>query len=142
MMHRIMPKLFTYLLLASALIWLAGCGDKGPKRYHVTGSVTFEGKPIEAGEIRFSPFTGQGRPDSGKILDGKYELKVTAGKKKIKIFAASTDPELVGPPPSDMPPGGFNPPRDFIPSKYNVDSELSVEVEPASNQTFPFELVR
>lgn len=128
------------LMVLATLICFSGCGEQGPKLYRVSGTVAYDGNPIAEGEIRFSPFNGQGRPDSGKITAGEYELKVTAGKKRIKIYAASNDPALVGPPPPDMPKGGVNPPRDYIPEKYNVESELSVEVEPKNGQSFPFEL--
>jgi hypothetical protein len=135
-----MKSLMSILAVLTMLSCLSGCGDRGPKLYRVSGTVTYDGQPIPDGEIRFSPLSGQGRPDSGKIVAGQYELKVTAGEKKIKIFAASNDPALVGPPPPDMPKGGVNPPRDYIPDKYNVNSELTVIVEPTNGQTFPFEL--
>lgn len=121
-------------------ILTAGCRDTGPKLYSVSGNVTFDGNPIETGEITFSPIGGAGRPDSGVISNGSYKLKVTAGSKIIKISAVSNDPKLVGPPPPDMPPGGLNPPREYIPEKFNVQSELSAEVAAKNNQVFDFDL--
>lgn len=128
----------TFVVIASTLA--VGCRDKGPKLYSVSGKVTFGSNPIEKGEITFAPVGGAGRPDSGMITNGSYQLKVTPGNKIIKISAVSNDPELVGPPPPDMPPGGFNPPREYIPEHYNVQSTLTKEVGAKHNQEFNFEL--
>jgi hypothetical protein len=128
----------TVVVLAS--LSAAGCRDTGPRLYSVSGKVTFDGNPIETGEITFAPVGGAGRPDSGLITNGSFELKVTQGSKIIKISAVSNDPKLVGPPPPDMPPGGFNPPREYIPERYNFQSTLAAEVEAKHDQVFDFHL--
>lgn len=120
----------------------AGCQESGPRRYAISGMVRFEGQPVATGEIRFSPAGGAGRPDSGLIVDGQYSLRVTDGEKSVMIFATSTDPALVGPPPPDMPPGGINPAREYLPERYNVATELRRTVERENGQTFDFELTR
>jgi hypothetical protein len=129
-------------LAAGLLMVLAGCQESGPRRYAVSGTVRFEGQPVATGEIRFSPASGAGRPDSALIADGKYSFRVTDGEKAVMIFATSTDPELVGPPPPDMPPGGINPAREYLPERYNVATELKATVEPKNHQVFGFDLER
>lgn len=132
------------------LIWMGvlacsfavGCSDQGPKLYSVSGKVSFDGAPIETGEITFAPVGGAGRPDSGLITNGSYQLKVTQGNKIIKVSAVSNKPELVGPPPPDMPPGGFNPPREYIPERYNVQSTLTADVAAKHDQVFDFDLAK
>lgn len=69
------------LLLACSL-GLLGCGgsNSGPQRYDVSGAATFDGKPIVAGSISFSPDTSKGNSGPGsfaQIRDGRYET--TAG---------------------------------------------------------------
>jgi len=54
---------------------LLGCSS-GEKRYRVSGSVTFKGKPVPEGYIVFEPDSSkgnQGGPGRAKILDGKYD---------------------------------------------------------------------
>lgn len=123
------------------LIISSGCRKEDGK-YSISGKVTFQGKPIEKGEITFAPVGGLGRPDSSMIANGAYSLSVTDGKKVVQISAWSTDPALVGPPPPDMPPGGINPDREYIPIKYNEASILEAEVLPQDGQNFDFDLVK
>ena len=127
--------------LTFSLVCLSGCGDGKPKRYKVTGTVTFDGKPIEKGEILISPVDGRGRPDAGRIINGSYEFKVTDGEKRVEITASSTDPELVGelPKVEGMAPG-INIPREYIPERYNESSELRVTIEPNNSNEYSFDL--
>lgn len=52
--------------------WLCGCGPKEEKLYRVSGSVTFNGKPIPKGNIYFDP-RGDGPQGFATIVDGKYD---------------------------------------------------------------------
>jgi hypothetical protein len=36
-----------------------GCGPDGPSRYSISGSVTFQGKPVPVGFIKFEPDTAK-----------------------------------------------------------------------------------
>ena len=60
---------------------LAGCmGDPGPKRYRVSGEITFDGKPVPHGEIVFTPDSGQGNsgPQGIAIIqNGHFDTKGT-----------------------------------------------------------------
>src|SRR5262245_14598097 len=58
---------------ALSLAALAGClnGSTGT----VTGSVTFNGKPIEKGQITFSPSGATGGTAGAEITAGKYEVQ-------------------------------------------------------------------
>ena len=63
------------LFLAASVCFVAGCGQSGPRRYNVEGTVTLGGKPVPAGEVRFEPDTKKGNhgPQSrAKIQNGKY----------------------------------------------------------------------
>jgi len=63
---------------------IAGCGSgssDGPQRYEVSGTVTFEGKPVPKGFIMFTPDTSKGvsGPGSGaEIANGSF--KTASGK--------------------------------------------------------------
>jgi hypothetical protein len=49
----------TWFLLGLALT-LSGCGDGGPPRYHVKGTVKIGGSPVPAGQIFFDPDLSKG----------------------------------------------------------------------------------
>jgi hypothetical protein len=60
-----------------AAVCLAGCGDAGPTLYALKGEVTYMGKPVKAGTIRFEPRGGSMDPRATpetRITDGRYEL--------------------------------------------------------------------
>jgi hypothetical protein len=54
---------------------VVGCGS-GERRYDLSGTVTFQGKPVPEGYIVFEPDASQGNvggPGRAKIIDGKYD---------------------------------------------------------------------
>lgn len=62
---------------------LAGCSDSEPKRFRVSGEVTFDKQPIAHGEILFTPDgTKQNSGPQGiaRIKDGKFDTAGTDGK--------------------------------------------------------------
>jgi hypothetical protein len=65
------------LLLGAGLALPAGC-DGGPKRYHVSGQVLHDGKPVPAGEIFFDPDPAKGNDGPqgfARIKDGRYDSR-------------------------------------------------------------------
>ena len=70
------------LLLAAAgaaLLGAAGCGsDGGPTRYDLSGKVTYNGQPVRAGYILFSPDTSGPGAQAG-IKDGRYQTPAGQG---------------------------------------------------------------
>ena len=61
-------------LIATALLW-AGCGKSGVPRYNLSGTVTYQGKPVPAGQIIFEPDGRKGNDGPqgfSDIKDGKY----------------------------------------------------------------------
>jgi hypothetical protein len=69
-------------VLAAALLALAGCiGGKG----EVSGTVTFDGKPLPGGMVTFIP--ANGKPESCRIgEDGSYRVaNVPTGRAQIKV---------------------------------------------------------
>jgi hypothetical protein len=73
-------------LTVCLLLLLAGCSSKGT----VSGTVTFQGKPLPSGNVMFVP--EHGPAVSGIIDDGKYTVeKVPVGPAKIAITSAVTE---------------------------------------------------
>jgi hypothetical protein len=60
----------------------AGCG-RGERLYHLSGKVTFAGKPVPKGTIVFEPDTSRGNQGSAafaQIIDGRYDTRSGEGK--------------------------------------------------------------
>jgi len=59
---------------------LSGCG--GEKTYHVSGTVSFLGKPVPAGQIVFEPDATAGNSGAAgyaTIKDGRYDTRILDG---------------------------------------------------------------
>lgn len=72
---------------AAAVVWavlfavlLPGCG--GERTYNVSGTVSFQGKPVPSGHIVFEPDPtsgNSGAPAFAKIKDGHYDTRIDGG---------------------------------------------------------------
>jgi prepilin-type N-terminal cleavage/methylation domain-containing protein len=81
-----------------------GCGDDSglARRYPVSGTVTYNDKPLERGTINFAPADPTGRAAGGTIIDGRYSLTThdpndgaIPGKYKVSVVAKEADPSKV-----------------------------------------------
>lgn len=87
---------FAVLVASGALVMIScGGGDDGlGKRYPVSGTVTYNGSPLEKGSISFVPDDPKGLGGSGSIENGAYTMStggngdgVQVGKYKVTITA-------------------------------------------------------
>ena len=134
-----MRSMFLLMFMVVCTV-LSGCqGSDAPPRFEVFGTVQYGGELVPDGDIVFLPADGKGRPDGGKIIDGKFRFSVTAGKKRVEVRGSRENPDkLVD---SMMEPGKKVPAReDYIPDRYNTNSELTLEVLDGEN-AIDFELV-
>lgn len=77
-----------------------GCGPGGPKRYQISGNVTFEGAPLAVGQISFEPEAQGTGGGFAPIFDGKFDTTVDGrghlgGKHQVRIvgfFVTNGDP--------------------------------------------------
>lgn len=101
------------LSVAVFLMFLSGCGSETRPRHPVSGTVTYQGKPVEMGSIRFEADASVGdfAPACyAAITNGKYETNPedspTTGKYHIRVMGIDV-PNIKkdGPPgtPWDMP---------------------------------------
>lgn len=75
-------RLTCSVVLLGLVFPLLGCGssNEGPERFHYSGEVTFDGKPVPKGFIRFDPAEGNPGPGSGaEIVDGEFETPAGKG---------------------------------------------------------------
>jgi hypothetical protein len=122
-------------LTAGFLAALAGCGDGGPRRVTVRGTITFDGQPLPAGDVFFIDDGGGTRTDAGKIAAGNYSVTTTPGPKRVRVQASVQD----GPIDPVMKMRTW---RDYIPDRYNNKSTLKVDVTPSGPNTFDFTLTK
>ena len=98
-------SIFGLLLVGCFLASLSGCGwgSSGPSRSSVRGHVTYAGKPIPKGLIRFTPDHSKGNSGPGAtadINDGVYQTDsgkgVVSGPHVVVItgFSGIEDPKL------------------------------------------------
>jgi len=128
---------------------ITGCGERPPQRAVVSGSVSYQNKPVEFGDIVFQPASQAAGKwfAQGKIIGGKYSLDVThgaltgknvvqirgykmTGRKRLDIAGKSLSeaPKMI----DELVP--------YIPEKFNEASELSVEIQPGENENVDFSL--
>jgi hypothetical protein len=108
-------------LLGALLGAIAGCGGSGPKKFDVSGTVTFDGVPVADGDLTFTPEDKSRGAEGGKIKDGKYTMKAHEGKNKIQIIATRIVPGKKGAMGEDFI-------EQYIPAKFNEKSDLSADV--------------
>jgi hypothetical protein len=79
--------------LLSIVVFVTGCGGETRERHTVSGTVTYRGKPVEMGSIRFEAGPEVGDFASvcyASIADGQYETKPdespTTGKYRVLVM--------------------------------------------------------
>jgi hypothetical protein len=101
-----------------------GCGSSDGN-VPVSGEVTFQGQPVPAGEIVFTPSGATAASVAGKIENGKYECRVPEGRSQVRITAYREVPGKV-----DLSNPGEQAPmvEMYIPPEYNANTKLEVTV--------------
>jgi hypothetical protein len=117
------------LLIAVALLLLAGCSKSGPDLGTVHGRVTLDGAPLNHAIVTFQPpgkSPGIGNTDQNGDYVVMYKrgvMGVPVGENIVTIFMDAKE----------------NPRNLVIPPRYNTESTLKREVAPGDNE-FNFDL--
>ncbi|MDY3552496.1 hypothetical protein R5W24_001579 [Gemmata sp. JC717] len=118
----------------AAAVALVGCSD-GPDLADVSGTVSYDGKPLDDGAITFVPADGKGGTAGGVIKDGKYTAaRVPTGHTKVVISGSKVvGKKKVYPTPNspEMPVTA-----ELLPPKYSdpAKTELTHEVKSGTNE--------
>ena len=135
------PCRFAVAFVAFALLLTPGCkSGTTVERASVSGTVTFDGQPVESGTITFVPAAGVvGAPAELRIQNGKYSTTdaqgVVVGNNDVRILATKKTGKQFKNPNNEMEDEVVQ----FIPEKYNEKTELQETVKPGEN-TFDFDL--
>ena len=137
---------WTFLVLfgLTAVAPFSGCG-KASDRVLVSGKVTYLGKPVANGEIRFDSIGGTTQPAGASIRDGQYQVVgkggVPVGTHRVSITAFRPNPGASAAPGGAGPMGGGGVPIQYLPAKFNTQSKLTVTLEPGeTKKTLDFNL--
>lgn len=135
-------KTFLFLLILTCTLGtFVGCGGSGdgPAQFPVSGKVTFDGQPLVEGNIIFRDVAGKVTSAAGKIENGEYSLKSSAGLKQVVITATHEVPgkTAVGGAPDEVPTPAI---EQYLPEQYNEKTSLEANVIDSGANEFSFEL--
>jgi hypothetical protein len=127
-------------LVALTLLAVAGCGGE-PRHESVSGTVTFDGSPLELAKIEFRPDPENGLAVGAMIEGGQYRLPnppgLPPGHYRVRIVSVADSAARPNQPPDlDLSQG---PKAERIPGRYNQATTLQAEVL-AGGSSFDFAL--
>jgi hypothetical protein len=126
-------------LMATAAMALALSSCKQPPvPAGCQGEVSYEGKPVATGQIRFFPLAGTPGPGaSTTVRDGRYTISVgpglTAGTYLVAVMATRPTGRTLRPEPGYEAAGPVAEEESYIPERFNATSDLRVVLEPGVN---------
>ncbi len=128
-------------VLVSAIT--VGCGADTNGRVPLAGQVFLDGQPLDRGSIEFHPQDPAGTITGGVVKDGAFDIPATQGatpgKYQVRVFAAGSGVEVD----PNQPPGPESQRQvavERIPAKFNLKTELEVDVAPQGNKELRFDL--
>ena len=132
-----------YWLLA-VLAVSGGCwsAPPAPQRGKIEGKVTVNGKPVSAGKIRFMAIDPNGMNVAADIKAGEFSVPAeqgpTKGKYRVEFSVPSATKRRI---PDDDNPGKFiEEAPETLPRRYNFDSTITADYDPANSQPLNFPL--
>jgi hypothetical protein len=120
------------------LVCMIGC-DSEPRRYGVSGTVTYKNAPVKFGTIDFR--ASDGTTGAAQIVDGKYDIPSAGGLTpgSYRVAIGYPDPKIPMPT-GNAPPGEVLPIREMLPKKYNDETELTAEIKAVEKNPANFDL--
>ena len=120
------------LLFCFVLLFVAGCGEDGPKLVPVEGTVTWNGKPLAGAFVRFQPVDLSGAPSYGETdEDGHYVLKFTQKRDGAMPGMHTVSIETKN---------KLTKTAELLPPEYNEKSTLQREVKDEKSTVINFDL--
>jgi hypothetical protein len=135
-----------HVVIAATMLAALGCGDAGPQRVAVEGTVTLDGAPLRYGSILFTPSGGARGPRAGGVIvDGHYAIPQSEGPLPGELLVEIHAPKL----PAEEPLPEEESARfkraaeaeELLPARYHAESALRVTATLEGVNRFDFELV-
>jgi hypothetical protein len=122
------------LVIFALLLTAPGCGRKA--NVHVWGEISFNGTPIEQGEIEFKPIDGTTGPATGgSITAGHYDVPERVGPLAGGTYLVSINGYAKIGRKIQVAPGQYVDALDnVIPEKYNRQSTLRITIDGSAGQ--------
>jgi hypothetical protein len=111
-------------LLCCCTVLLSGCSRATAVK--IGGKVTWQGKPVDQGVICFLPEDGQGGAVPADIKNGRYDLTVPFGPKRVEISSVKVTGQrkvMMGAQPMMM-----DVREELLPEQFNKKSTLRVDI--------------
>lgn len=134
-------RAFWLVPLVISALGVPGCGP-GRERGTLTGTVTFQGRPVTDGEVIFSDnanavfMTAQIQPDGTFEVTTAEGKGIWAGKYRVAVAPRRVDPEMgvstqpaAIPRPSDIPPRYWRPETSGIEREVKEGENRPLEIE-------------
>lgn len=82
------PVIGVFCVLTALLV--SGCGG-GSEGVTISGTVTYDGKPVPSGHVTLAPADGKGPSAGGEIRDGRFTIRgVLPGEKIVSVTGGET----------------------------------------------------
>jgi hypothetical protein len=120
------------------IVWLtfccafASCSRGDGKHGVVSGDVTLDSQPLQAGTIRFAPTDGHSSPAEAPIANGKYSVTAPLGESRVTISAPKVTGKrkMYDTPKSPT----VDTVTELLPAQYNTQSTLTLKVAAGTQQ--------
>lgn len=119
---------FGFGMVAVCLLSL-GCGNGETPKYTVSGTVSFDGKPVEEGSIVFMNQDAAGQHALGAIQAGAFQVEIQNGSYRVKIESYRNTGKWA----INLEEGKHEVRAQYIPKKYNEETTLTHEVQGAED---------
>ena len=124
-------KAIVAVCVVTCALALAGCANK-TNHGTVTGDVTLDGQPLKSGVIHFESADGKTATADATIADGKYNVEMPPGDKRISISAPKVTGKRKAYDTPDSPTVDIV--QELLPARYNAQSDLTLTVTAGSQQ--------
>ena len=139
-MTRIPSNRPAWLALTLVMMATVGCGDLGPQRYAIHGTVLLDGQPVKKATIVFTP-VGPGLSAAANIVDGTFALSrmegPTAGNFDVRINPHDLEVEGIEATPEMLAKASRKP---SIPKIYQQNGKLTAAILDQPEQGLQFNL--
>lgn len=141
-LSQVHSNLIHALLIAVVAVVALGCSDSAGGRRSITGSVSFDGEPLEGGWIYFRPIAdgpsaaaeiqnGTFNIDAAKgLIAGEYIVSIEYHRPTGKTIKVNTGEGIEQ----------IEQQKQIIPARYNQQSKLKAKVQPQGANELTFEL--